>query len=101
MTGTRHSMEERMGRLRLNAVLTVAVSCLVLPATFQPYLLAGAGSYRTELGGGPPELHFGIAAGGGVQLARGRVRPFAEVRVLRVVDGGTPRIIPLAIGVRL
>ena len=100
------SRDTRNGAVSRRTSVPGASLSVVLPirdtlATVQPYLLAGAGSYRTELGGGPPELHFGIAAGGGVQLARGRVRPFAEVRVLRVVDGGTPRIIPLAIGVRL
>jgi hypothetical protein len=81
----------------LNAVLPIRDTS----ATIQPYLLIGGGSYRTELGGGTRELHFGIAGGGGVQFGRGRVRPFAEARVLRVFDGGTPQIIPLAIGVRM
>jgi hypothetical protein len=100
------SRDTRNGAVSRRTSVPGASLNVVLPirdtsATIQPYLLIGGGSYRTELGGGTRELHFGIAGGGGVQVGRGRVRPFAEARVLRVFDGGTPRIIPLAIGVRM
>lgn len=100
------SRDTRNGALSRRTSVPGASLNVVLPltdaaSTVQPYLFAGAGTYRTELGSGNRELHFGIAGGGGVQLGRGRVRPFAEVRVLRVVDGGTPRMIPIALGVRL
>ena len=100
------SRDTRNGALSRRTSVPGASLSVLLPlsdatSAVQPYLLAGAGTYRTELGSGNRELHFGIAGGAGVHFGRGRIRPFAEARVLRVVDGGTPRIIPIAVGVRL
>lgn len=100
------SRDTRNGNLSRRTSVPGASLSVVLPlgdatSTVQPYLLAGAGTYRTELSIGIRELHFGLAGGAGATFGRGRIRPFVEARVLRVVDGGTPRIIPIALGVRL
>ncbi len=80
---------------------------LVLPlaaetSRFKPYLLAGSGTYRTDTGGSVPnpEMHHGLSAGGGLELERGRMRPFIESRAIKVYDGSTPRLFPVSIGVR-
>lgn len=65
-----------------------------------PYLLAGAGGYRTEYGSPSPEWHFGIAAGGGVRYRIRSVSVFAESRVHQIGDGSTPRLIPVSLGLR-
>ena len=82
----------------VSAVLPLAARS----ARLQPYLLAGSGTYRTEFGGGfsNPEWHHGLSAGGGLELAQGRTRPFIESRVIRVYDGATPRMVPVTIGLR-
>jgi hypothetical protein len=83
-----------------------ASASLVLPLTrsgarLQPYLLAGGGTYRTELGGGSsPEWHFGLSGGGGLEFRVGTMRPFIESRLHRIFDGSTPRLAPVAIGLR-
>ncbi len=92
------------GALSGTTTLPGASLQLVLPLTrptalVRPYLLAGGGTYRTDLGGGP-EFHFGINGGGGVQFGRGRFAPFVETRLLRIMDGGTPRAVPVSIGFR-
>ena len=82
------------------ASLYVVLPLVDAVSAVRPYVVAGAGTYRTDLGGGPREIHFGYGWGGGVQFGRSRVKPYAEVRVLRIADGGTPRIVPLSLGVR-
>ena len=82
-----------------------ASASLVLPLAsasgpVRPYLLAGGGTYRTELGGGDAEWHFGLSGGAGFEVGAGRVRPFAEARLHRVYDGATPRLVPVSVGLR-
>lgn len=77
---------------------------LVLPvaradARIRPYLLASAGTFRTDLGGGR-EWHFGLSSGGGLQVRLGPLRTIVEARLHRVYDGGTPRFAPVSLGVR-
>jgi hypothetical protein len=81
-----------------------ASATLVLPLTpsrslLRPYLLAGGGAYRTDLGD-RREWHFGLSGGAGLETRVGRTRPFVEARALRVFDGGTPRLVPIVIGLR-
>lgn len=82
-----------------------ATASLVLPLAretkmLRPYLTAGGGTYRTELGGSGAEWHFGLSGGAGLELGVGRVHPFVEVRVHRVYDGATPRLVPVSVGLR-
>lgn len=65
-----------------------------------PYVLAGAGGYRTEYGSPSPEWHFGMAAGGGVRFRIRSFGIFAESRLHQIADGSTPRLIPLSLGLR-
>jgi hypothetical protein len=93
------------GDLSSRAAVPGAAASLVWPlagvaAPVRPYLLAGAGTYRTRLGVGGPEWHFGLSGGGGVEVGRGPLRPFAETRLHQVYDGGTPRLVPVAVGLR-
>lgn len=67
---------------------------------FTPYILAGAGTYRTEFGEPAPEWHFGISAGGGLRLQTGRVAVFTEARLHQIHDGSTPRLVPVSLGIR-
>lgn len=77
---------------------------LVLPLSasatrVRPYLIAGAGTYRTDLGTGS-ESAFGLSGGGGLEVGSGRLRPYFEMRLHRIYDGGTPDLIPLTVGLR-
>jgi hypothetical protein len=77
---------------------------LVLPlaradARIRPYLLASAGTFRTDLGGGR-EWHFGLSGGGGLQVRLGPLRTIVEARLQHVYDGGTPPFAPVSLGVR-
>ncbi len=82
-----------------------ASASLVLPLAsatrlVRPYLTAGGGTYRTDLGGGGAEWHFGLSGGAGLELGAGRLRPFVEAHVHRVYDGATPRLVPVGVGLR-
>ena len=93
------------GALSRRTAVPGASASLVLPMAgaggrLRPYLLAGGGTYRTELGSGGPEWHFGLSGGGGMELGAGRARPFVEARVHKVYDGATPRLVPVAVGLR-
>ena len=81
---------------------TVSALVLMRPLrrSFTPYILAGAGTYRTEYGAPAPEWHFGISGGGGVRFQTGRVAVFTEVRLHQIYDGSTPRLVPLSFGIR-
>jgi hypothetical protein len=68
-------------------------------ARLQPYLLAGAGSYSTEYGGGR-EWHFGLSGGGGLRFRLGSASAFAETRVHEITDGSTPLLAPVSFGLR-
>ena len=72
------------------------------PATrsWTPYLLAGAGSYRTEYGEPVPEFHFGLAGGAGLRVRAGPIGLFLESRVHSIADGSTPYLVPVTIGIR-
>ncbi len=102
-----HSFERdtRGTSLSRRTLIPGASASLVLPLTqdgarLQPYLLAAAGTFRTDLGQGGPESHFGLGAGGGLEVHHGPVRPFIEVRRLAIFDGGTPRTVPMVLGLR-
>ena len=82
------------------AAASFTVPLARVEALFQPYLVAGAGTYRTDRGGGGPEWHFGFGGGAGMQVGRGQVRTFIEGRWLNIADGGTPRAVPIMIGMR-
>ena len=71
-----------------------------LHRSLTPYLLAGAGTYRTEYGQLPAEWHFGVSAGGGLRFQTGPVAVFAEARLHQIADGSTPRLVPLSLGIR-
>ena len=71
-----------------------------LHRSLTPYLLAGAGTYRTEYGQLPADWHFGISAGGGVRFQTGPIAVFAEARLHQIADGSTPRLVPLSFGIR-
>ena len=91
--------------LSRRTTLPGAAASAVLPigpatAALRPYLLAGGGTYRTEVGGGGPEWHFGLSGGGGVQLGHGRFGAFVEARLHQVYDGSTPRLVPVSLGLR-
>ncbi|HJQ10845.1 MAG TPA: hypothetical protein VJ840_07410 [Gemmatimonadaceae bacterium] len=65
-----------------------------------PYLIAGAGTYRTEYGEPTPEFHFGIAGGAGLRFRTGPFSLLLESRVHSIADGSTPYLIPVTIGLR-
>jgi hypothetical protein len=92
------------GLLRRTNVIGGTTSAVValgpLHRSLTPYLLAGAGTYRTEYGQLPAEWHFGISAGGGVRLLTGPIAVFAEARMHQIADGSTPRLVPVSIGLR-
>jgi hypothetical protein len=68
-------------------------------ARIRPYLLASAGTFQTDLGGGR-EWHFGLSGGAGLQARLGPIRAVLEARLHQVNDGGTPRFLPVSVGVR-
>lgn len=68
--------------------------------SWTPYLLAGAGTYRTEYGEPKPEWHFGIAAGAGFRIKTGPVSLLLESRVHSIADGSTPYLVPVTLGIR-
>lgn len=59
-----------------------------------------AGAYRTDLGGGSPKWHFGLRGGSNITMGHGRVHPFVQAQPHQVFDGATPRLIPVAFGLR-
>ena len=71
----------------------------------RPYLLGGIGSYRTEtglIGATETFTDTGYHGGFGVELGSGAVQGFAEIRYAHIPrDGGTYRLIPVTIGLRL
>jgi hypothetical protein len=81
-----------------------ASASLVLPfrssARIHPYVLAGAGGYRTEYGTPQPEWHLGLSGGGGVRFGFGRAAVFLESRLFQISDGSTPRMVPVSLGFR-
>jgi hypothetical protein len=88
------------GRRRLGALTLAAVVPVRAGRAFVPYALAGAGAYAVPGGGG---LQAGVNAGVGVEGAAARVRPFAELRVHRLLarqPGGVVHLTPLALGAR-
>ena len=89
---------------RRTEIVGGTVSALVglgpLHRSLAPYLLAGSGTYRTEFGEPAPEWHFGIAVGGGVRYQTGPVAVFAEARLHQIMDGSTPRLVPVSFGIR-
>lgn len=68
-------------------------------ARIRPYLLASAGTFQTDLGGGR-EWHLGLSGGAGLQARLGPIRAVLEARLHQVNDGGTPRFLPVSLGVR-
>jgi hypothetical protein len=68
--------------------------------SWTPYLLAGAGTYRTEYGEPTPEWHFGLAGGAGLRFSAGPIGLFLESRVHSIADGSTPYLVPVTIGIR-
>ena len=68
--------------------------------SWTPYLIAGAGTYRTEYGEPTPEFHFGIAAGAGLRFKTGPIGLSLESRVHSIGDGSTPYLIPVTLGIR-
>jgi hypothetical protein len=68
-------------------------------ARVRPYLLASAGTFQTDLGGGR-EWHFGLSGGAGLDARVGPIRAVLEARLHQVNDGGTPRFLPVSLGVR-
>ena len=71
-----------------------------LDRSLTPYILAGAGTYRTEYGSPAPEWHFGISGGAGIRFQTGPVAVFAEARLHQIGDGSTPRLVPVSFGIR-
>lgn len=72
---------------------------------FVPYLLAGIGTYQTETGlldQTTKSTDTGWHGGFGINLGTGGLGAFAEIRFVQIgVDGGTTRLIPLTVGLRL
>lgn len=72
---------------------------------FVPYLLAGIGSYQTETGlldQTTKSTDTGWHGGFGINLGTGGLGAFAEIRFVQIGgDGGTIRLIPLTVGLRL
>jgi hypothetical protein len=84
----------------LGADLSAVYSFGPSTRSWTPYLLAGAGTYRTEYGEPTPELHFGIAGGAGVRVKTGPISLLLESRVHSIGDGSTPYLIPVTVGIR-
>jgi hypothetical protein len=92
------------GPLSSRTTVPGASANLVLPvgpaaAKLQPYLLAGAGGYRTEYGA-PAAWHLGFNGGGGLRLGIGRADVFVEARMSKIADSSTPRFVPISLGFR-
>lgn len=72
---------------------------------FVPYLLAGIGSYQTETGlldQATKSTDTGWHGGFGINVGTGGLGAFAEIRFVQIGgDGGTTRLIPLTVGLRL
>ena len=92
------------GLSRRTNILGATASALVglgpLHRSLTPYLVAGAGTYRTEYGQLPADWHFGISGGGGVRVQTGPIAVFAEARMHKIADGSTPWLAPVSFGVR-
>jgi hypothetical protein len=64
-----------------------------------PYVLAGAGGYRADLGGGA-ERSLGAQAGGGLAWTLGRRALFAEVRWHWTGNSHGTTLVPVTLGLR-
>ena len=82
------------------ASLSLMLPLRAAEGRFQPYVLAGSGSYRSDVGQTFRDWHHGLSAGGGVEWRRARARPFIESRVINVYDGSSPRFVPVTVGLR-
>jgi len=73
--------------------------------SFSPYVIGGAGLYRTNVdidgGGSAGENHFGFNAGGGIKIPiSSSFETFVEARYSRVtVDNGSMSFIPITVGI--
>ena len=73
--------------------------------SFSPYVIGGAGLYRTNVdidgGGSAGENHFGFNAGGGIKIPlSSSFETFVEARYNRVtVDNGNMSFIPITVGI--
>ncbi len=73
--------------------------------SFSPYIIGGAGLYRTNVdltgGGSAGENRFGFNIGGGIKIPLSTsFETFAEARYHRVtVDNGTMSFIPVTVGI--
>jgi opacity protein-like surface antigen len=73
--------------------------------SFSPYVIGGAGLYRTNVdidgGGSAGENHFGFNAGGGIKIPlSSSFETFVEARYNRVtVDNGSMSFIPITVGI--
>ena len=73
--------------------------------SFSPYVIGGAGLYRTSVdidgGGSAGENHFGFNAGGGIKIPiSSSFETFVEARYSRVtVDNGSMSFIPITVGI--
>lgn len=73
--------------------------------SFSPYVIGGAGLYRTNVdiagGGSTGENHFGFNAGGGIKIPlSSSFETFVEARYNRVtVDNGSMSFIPITVGI--
>ncbi|HEX6632282.1 MAG TPA: outer membrane beta-barrel protein [Gemmatimonadaceae bacterium] len=69
----------------------------------RPYVLAGAGLYRTELEGGEARTHPGATLGAGLRFHLLAVDAFVEARYHAMLDalpgGGTGHLVPLTLGI--
>jgi hypothetical protein len=94
-------MTSASGRALMPGAAVSLVLPLVAPtALVQPYVVAGSGTYRSDLGQASRDWHHGLNAGAGLEWRRGRARPFLESRVIRVFDGSSPRFVPVTLGLR-
>jgi hypothetical protein len=104
--GAFHRLDSSLPGQAQNRILNGSLSLVyILPSvSFQPYLLAGWGSYRVE--SGPvgmtaavqdPGYHggFGVSVGG---LGFGA---YAEIRYVQINAASTMRMIPFTLGLRL
>lgn len=86
-----------MGGATANAVLTPGHR----PASFHPYLLAGAGAYHVNSTGGSGETALALNGGAGVQFHLGhRNDLYVEGRFLSIRTNNAVNLVPITFGFR-